>query len=281
MKKQVRISQFNYVIFYLPVYIAQEKGFFPFDIIFENKNSDELVVEDVLKGKADISIGDPIIAEYKRYKDKVVCVGIILNKFPLWAISLNPLAKKIKSPILFKGFKIGSYPKPSTMYMILKKVLKENNLNIEKDVEIINLKGNRELGPLYGGETDICIVSEPIISQALSNGAKIVMKLDEKFDPMCISGFTCQKNADKKMVRDFLLGVKKGLDIIYNNENETLRICKKYFPDIDEKSLLYSIKHLKKQGWTRSLKIDKKEWINAIKIRDEIKKTTLNFTNSL
>lgn len=265
--KIVRISQFNYTLFYLPIYIAKEKGFFPFEIVFENRNNDDLPVEDVVKKRAEFSLGDPVMSAYEKYSDAIT-IGMIVKQLPNYLISLNPLAKEITLKDL-KGKRVGCYAKNTTTHKMLAYLLKKEGLNIEKDVELVELQHHRELGPLISDEADYCIVMEPVLSQAIANGAKVVYSFMESLPAMAVSGFTCRVDQDPQLVKVFLFGVQKGIDTL-KNKKEVLRIARAYFPDIEERALENAYVHLRAKVWTSTLEINEKLWKQSFMIRPEL-----------
>lgn len=206
---------------YLPLYITKES--YNFEIL--NTGNDDSAIRAVVEKRADISVSDPIMFSYVDY-EQVRIVKAFINKPFLWLITFNPFLKDIKNKTLV------TFPEPSTTYHFAKKLQKENKL------KLFQTSFNTELGPLLTQEADISLVNEPNFTQAMMNGAHLIESFINK--PFAFTGFCSEKNHET-----FFKELERGIKIFYEDEEQTLKIAKKYFA-LKEEVLKKAIQNLRK-----------------------------------
>ena len=235
------IAQPDNLLIYLPLYIAKEE--LGFELI--NCGNDDKVIEAVKEGRADISVGDPLMFGTVDYGQTKLFAAFI-NKPLLNVITFNQFFDNLQ------GKTMVTYPKPSTSYMLSERLARQY------DLTLIETPFNTELGPLLTQEADVAIILEPNYAQATRNRARTILTLsDEGF---AFTGFT-----SKKKQPDFQKALRKGIDVFYENDELTLSIAKKYFSLCDE-DLMIAINNIRKLK-PYSLKFTKKEVQNALNLR--------------
>lgn len=279
---KLTVAQFDYVLYYLPFYIAKEaflkKG--P-EIEVVCTGNDDSAVEAVCSGEADVALSDPSMAAIATEEGKPCrVVGQIAHKAPMFLITLNQLFEPLppeKLGQILSGMRVSTYPRPSTTYTCTVSFLKGIGLEPGKDVEIVETPYRDELGPLFSAEADFAMVNEPIFTQAVGNGAKSIHSLVEDFGSMTFSGFTVRKGfgkkgEERKALQLFLEAVAKGCKAVHSDHELSLKIARKYFPEIEGEVLGKALDRLVGQGIiTKKLEIPKKEWDGLVKLRLESK----------
>lgn len=277
---KLTLAQFDYVLYYLPFYIAKEAflGKGP-EIEIICTGNDDSAVEAVCRGEADIALSDPSMAAIASEEGKPCrVVGQIAHRAPVFLITLNQLFEPLPPERLaqaISGMRVSTYPRPSTTYACTVSFLRRIGLEPGRDVEIVETPYRDELGPLFCAEADFAMVNEPIFTQALGNGAKRIHSLVGDFGPMTFSGFSVRrgfgrKGEEHRALRLFLEAVERGCRAVHSGRGLSLEVACRYFPEIEKDVLEKAIGRLVEQDIiTRELKIPEKEWDGLIKLRLE------------
>jgi len=170
----VRIGYLN-LITSLPVFIAQEKGFFKEEGIDGNAvsvSSSNQIVDDVLAGKLDCFTGASVVpvlaAEIQSPgKLKIFSVSEITAEKPFDAILVKENSP-IKTLSDLSGKKIGVFP-GSTATNLLKKYLGDREIDVTT-ITFVPIAPSGHLAELVKGSVDAVYAYEPTIAMALSRG---------------------------------------------------------------------------------------------------------------
>jgi len=286
-------GQEKYLI-YLPFYIAQERGFFKDEKLQVNikySGNDDQVFATVLNGEAKFGIGDPIftaIAREKGAKGKVI--ASIVNGVALWGISKkeNNISQVLNVEDL-SNLRIGTFPKPSTTYTLIKNTIAENK-NILKNTTIVEASFGTQIALLESNNSDIAMELEPGASIAESQGYEIVYSLPEFYGDFSFTGLTTLEDTIKNetlLVQKVVNAIEKSCVFAHSNHEETIKIAQKLFPKQDaniiKKAVLRMINAntLPPHAFTSI-----KGWEKAIDIRVQVgdlkssKNSTLSLDNS-
>lgn len=277
---QLTIAQFDYVIYYLALYATKDRlSKNGLEIELVSTGNDDSAVEAVTSKRADVALCDPSMAALATQEGKPCSViGQLAHKAPMYLITLNQLYAPVppkQLAALLRGSRISTYPQPSTTYTCTCSFLRSIGLEPGKDVELLQTPFRDELGPLFSAEADFAIVNEPICTQAVANGAKVVHSLSDDFGTMTFSGLTIRRGFGKKPDerRALLLlmkGVKQGMETIFTDQKAALASARSMFPEIDEVHLKKSISGLVKNNiFTRTPLIPRADWDALVKLRFE------------
>ncbi len=278
---ELTIAQFDYVLYYLPLYIAKEK-FLPntgLELTLLCTGNDDSALEAICEKRAEVALSDPSMAALFTQAGKPCrVIGQMAHYAPIHLITLNQLyepAPLYKLAALLRGKRLSTYPKPSTTYLCTCALLRRLGLTPEKDVELVQTPYREELGPLFSAEVDFAMVNDPIFTQAIGNGAKTLHYLKEDFGPMTFSGLSVRagfgkKGQEKKELEVLMQGVQKGMELVFKEPQMALEVAKAYFPRIEEKYLKKSIDELVMQNiFTKNLRVPKADWEGLVKLRME------------
>ena len=276
----IRIAQYGKEKFllYLPLYLAIEEGYFKdeglnTELIFAG--NDDQVFATVAGGSADIGIGDPIfsaIAQEKGYPAKTI--GTIIRKLAVTGYTDNHEINFIKNPSDLKGLKIGSFPKPSTTYTLIDKIIKDNAL-AETGTAIIEGGLMSQLGLLKAKTIDIAIDLEPTVSKLESEGYKVVMSLPELSAPQAITGIMTKQstiNDNKDILQKAVNAFQRSLTTISTNPKLSKSAACKIFQstncEIIEKAL---DRVLNDKVYPGSIVVNSEDWQRSLAVRLESK----------
>lgn len=277
---QLTIAQFDYVIYYLALYVAKDRlSKAGLEIELISTGNDDSAVEAVTSRRADIALCDPSMAALAAQEGKPCSViGQLAHKAPMYLITLNQLygsAKPNQLVPLLRNSRLSTYPAPSTTYTCTCSFLQRIGLETGIGIELMETPFRDELGPLFSAEAEFAIVNEPICTQAVANGAKVVHSLSEDFGTMTFSGLTMRrgfgKKADeKKALLALMKGIRQGIETIFTDQKAALAVARGVFPEIAEEHLKKSISGLVKGGiFTRTPSIPRADWDALVKLRLE------------
>ncbi len=164
----VRVSNFNNFLSYLPMYIGKEFGFFKqekLEVNFAHKGDDSGAVTALITGESAFSITDPIFAfDVDDLHDQLRILSPFLNRLALWAVSKVELGELAKDAPL----KILTYPEGTTAYHLCRGWLSHSgftNASITAFPRSPGQSMEQYLMKMYSdnniGQYDIMALSEP------------------------------------------------------------------------------------------------------------------------
>lgn len=227
-------GQEKYLI-YLSFYIAQEKGFFKeqgLEVNLKFSGNDDQVFATVMNGEALFGIGDPVftaIAREKGGKGKVV--ASIVNGVALWGIAKKEKGlMEITEPNQLDGLRIGTFPKPSTTYTLIKNTIDQNNL---KNAKIVETTFGAQIALLESDNADIAMDLEPGASIAESKGYEIVYSMPKFYGDYSFTGLTTIDDVienNSNIVQKMVNAIEKSNVFAHNNIEETVKVAQSLFP---------------------------------------------------
>lgn len=266
-------GQEKYLI-YLPLYIAQEKGFFEDEGVKVNvkySGNDDQVFASVIKGDADFGVGDPIFAAISKEKGgngKVV--ANIVNGVALWGIAKNNFPiDNVKKKEDLAGLRIGTFPKPSTTYTLIKNTIKSGGDRLS-DTKIVEATFGAQIALLESNSADIVMELEPGASIAESKGYKIVYSLPSFYGDFSFTGLTTTDNVINKkpiIVQKTVNALERACTYAHKDIEGAISVATKLFPDLESKVIANAVHRMlsdetipnhvfiSDEGWSRTVKI--------------------------
>lgn len=275
-KQKVTIAQFGHVFLYLPLYVAKDKGFFDaegLDVTLVSTGGDEKTFAAVSSGSAQFGVADPTFAAIARERGQGgKVVASVVNGVTFWGITFRKDIKPIETPLELKGFRIATYPAPSTNYTVMKKILQNEGKPIK--AEIVQGAFGSLLAILKSGQADIAMELEPVTSIAVNEGAHVVFSMVKVFGDFALTGLTAkdiyiQEHPDT--VQSVVNGLTKAVRFIYADFEGAVSIAKKEFPEVDEKILRSALRRLIDEHTIPvSTVLSESAWNKAIALRKEV-----------
>lgn len=271
ISKPVTIAQFGDLLLYLPLYIAADEGLFTkhgLDVHITSTGGDDKTYAAVISGSADFGLADPTfvaIAQEKGQPGKVV--ALLINGMPNYGVALTPDKPVIKTPAELKGRTVATVPAPSTSYALMKKLFERADL----PPTIRQVAPPALVPTLQAGEADYAVLIEPWVSGVVQNGGHVAFSLTDYYPEFALTGLTSNMKTiqqDPVKVENVVLALTEAVQIFYGDEERTLRVAVKHFPDEKPEQLKAGISRMRSDKiYPRVMTTGEKAWDTAIQLR--------------
>lgn len=279
--KQVTVAQWGqekYLI-YLPLYIAQEKGYFKeegLEVSIKYSGNDDQVFATVLKGEAQFGIGDPVFTAISREKGaKGKVVASIVDGVAIWGVTNKNNILSIEKPRDLAGLRVGTFPDPSTNYALMKKTIIKGGDTL-KNTKIIEAPIGSQLAllELQNGGADIAMDLEPGTSIAVSKGYRVVYSSPKFYGRFAFTGLTTTEeyiSSNTEVVQKFVNAIEKALRFCHRDESGAVEIAVKLFPNLERIVVSNAVKRMvtEKTIPEHAILIDE-AWIKAQQVRVDV-----------
>ncbi len=274
----VHIAQWGHNhLMYLPLYAAIRSGKakkLGLDITLTHAGNDDQIFNQVATGKADFGFGDPIFVEIGLQKGiKAVCVAMAVKRAAIWGITHNPTIPLLNKVEDFVQLRIGTFPKPSTVYALIEG-LKHKHKRLLKYMQIVEAPIGQQAQLLTKNKADVVIELEPMVSLAEAKGMRAVFSLAQFYGDSAFTGLMAlEKTVNQKphVVEAVIQALQYGLDICLKDRKKALKIAEEVFPDYPKEILDKAIQRLNAHGvWSETTSIDRKNWKTAVKLRQKV-----------
>ncbi len=205
-----------------------------YNIEYSIESAPENIVSEVLKGEADIAIVPSNVAATQYNKNSGFCIAGTVGWGSMYLVSTDG-EKKIEE---LKNQEVYNIGKGLTPDLIVRSLLKDNNVNADTDVNFSYVSGVTELAPLViAGKTKYAVMPEPAVSQVLAknNKAKIIANLNEEWKKINSSEYGYPQSTvivkkelikeDKEFVEKFLNKLKESCDFAAEKNSELPDYC--------------------------------------------------------
>ena len=239
------------------------------DVSIVNTGGDDKTWAAVLSGSAEFGVADPtFVAVSATRGQNGMVVASLVNGVPFWGITYKNIAPFRDAKDL-AHYSVATFPSPSTAYALQKKMFSDAGLqsNIREGAfgAIIPM--------LKAGNADIGLELEPNVSQALSDGARIVYSMAERYGDFAITGVTTSDltvQRDPALVRSVTKAIKGALDLLHGEPDRGLTLLAKRFPGISPAVAKAALDRALHDGVIpRSTTISEDAWNKAIRLRIE------------
>lgn len=225
-----------------------EKGY---NLNYSIESTPENIVSEVLKGEADVAIVPSNVAATQYNKDAGFVIAGTVGWGSLYLVSTEG-EKNIEE---LKNAEIYNIGKGLTPDLIVRSLLKDNNVNADTDVNFSYVNGVTELAPLViAGKTKYAVMPEPAVSQVLTKNDKavIIADLNEEWKKINNSEYGYPQSTviikkelvenDKDFVKKFLTKLKESCEFAAEENSELPDYCEAIGVSTDKKVILKSIK---------------------------------------
>ncbi len=272
--KEVLIAEPVHSTGYLPLYIAMSKGFFD-----EANVSVSLVTIEtggghtnaVLSGQAFAFIGGPEHNAFAKAKGAelrsvVHCVDRG-NIYFCAGQGFEPA--NTDWPEYFRHKTIAVGPFGGTPNSITRYFLKKWNLDVKRDVTLIETANSATIAVVKGKQAQIGEATEPYVTQGVRHSiwGEPFINVPKLLGPYAYSTFNVRLDTiqrDPELVRAFVRGMVKGLKFLYANRDEAAEIAKKQFPTMPLDDLKATLdRSFADELWSRDGMISREAWTTA------------------
>jgi NitT/TauT family transport system substrate-binding protein len=253
--EKVRLNEVVRSVFYAPMYVAINKGFFKeygIDIDLTTGQGADKTMQQVLSGSADIGFCGPeqVIYIYnQKREDYPVIFAQLTEKDGSFLVGRkaeeNFKWENLKGKTIIGG-RPGGVPE-----MALEYVLKDKGLDPNKDVTLItNLAFTATAGAFKAGTGDYVALFEPTATMLeKDNSGKIVASIGKSAGVIPYTCFFATKSyIDTKpnVIENFTKAIYKGQQWVLNNSDKDIaKEIISFFPGTDEDVITSVIKNYK------------------------------------
>ncbi|HWQ60248.1 MAG TPA: ABC transporter substrate-binding protein [Candidatus Fimivivens sp.] len=274
VSEQITIAQAFEVFLYAPLYVAQEQGFFKdqgLDVNIITAGGDEKAFAALLSGDAQFAVGDPTFAAVSGERGQPgKVVAAVLRGVPFWGVAKNPSIGVISSSTGLKGYRVATYPSPSTAYALQKEMFQSANLQ----PKIAETAFGSLLASVDAGKADIALELEPNVSIAVKNGDHVVYSLNDYYPEFAITGVTALPGyvgQNPETVQKVTNALQKAMDYIRQHPNEAADFLSVRFPEVPKDIARNAVENMIKAGvFPEDTVVTRSGWDAAIQTRLEV-----------
>ena len=271
--QQITVAEAGEFVLYLPLYVAQEKGFFKdqgLNVKITSTGGDDKTFAAVLSGDAQFGVADPTfvaIARAKGQDGKVI--ASVVNGVPFWGITFKREVPEITDPKNLDGFTVATFPAPSTAYALQTEMFKKAGLK----PHIRQAAFGTLLATLEAEQADIALELEPNVSTAIKKGARIVYSMPKMYGDFAITGVTVSNNLateNPNLVKRFVLALDLAEEYTHKYPEDAIKVAIDRFPSINKEVLRDAVNRSLNAGVIpKTATISDKAWIAAVNLRVE------------
>lgn len=260
-------------VFYLPVYFAQEHGYFKdegLNVRIDVASSSTNALAAVISRSADFSLHGPEWTAISFGRGAPVkIVGGTLNRLGVWLTCNADVPYDGFASLKGKRISTGAMPTTSTSAFL--RLAQQAGLNPKKDLQILEVPMGNEIGPLSSGQADCAVLYEPGASQAEAQGFKVVAAFAKQMGPYTFSAISTRKDIDPSVSQHFVTGIDRALKAIHKDPEAAVASGLKLFPNLAPEVVRASVLRLIDDGvFADSVAIEPKALQDALQTQVDL-----------
>lgn len=276
-KTSITICQYGDLLIYLPLYIAQDRGFFDSEglsVKFINGGGDDKTYASVASGGAQFGVSDPTFTAIAREKGQLaVVVGTVVAGATYWGVTWDNKIKPTKTIEGLKNLRIATYEAPSTNYALMAKTLKENRSSVGS-ARIVQGAYGGLLAMLKAGNADVAMELEPAASIAVKQGAHVVFSYPEMYGPFMLTGIYVLENyrdQHPREVQGIVNALERAMRFAHTDTKAAIEVAQRKFPDIDHDVVESAVTRMVTESTLpQHVTIENEGWKNTVKVRVDL-----------
>ncbi len=265
--REVKVSEVTHSVFYTPMYVAKEKGFFKengIDLNLTTTPGADKVASSVLNGSADIGFSGSETTIYiynKHEKDYLKSFARLTNKDGSFIITRKKYKNfKIKD---LKGKEIIGGRKNGMPELTLRYILKKNKLKakVNNDVSF-----DAMASAFISGMGDAVTLFEPTATELIKKGYGYKAAALGAFSgSVPYTSYYAKKsfiNNNKELIKRFIKSIDMGLEYTNTHDKKCLaKIIKNEFPNTSIKDLENAIGNYQEiKAWPKNSSFSKEDF---------------------
>lgn len=266
---KVKLNEVAHSIFYAPMYVAYEKGYFKeegLDVSLVNGLGADKTMTAVLSGDADIGFmgSEASIYVFNQGKeDYIVNFAQLTQRAGNFLVGREEKEKfdwnQIKGKTIIGG-REGGMPQ-----MVLEYILKQKGIDPDKDVTIIqNIDFGLTGEAFASGTGDYTVEFEPAAYKLEKEGkGYVVASLGVESGMVPYTAYSAKKSYIKKnpeVIQSFTNAIQKGLDYVATHNSEDIaKVIKPQFKETDMDALVSIVERYRSQDTWKGDTIFKQE----------------------
>lgn len=269
----VRINQAFQSLLYLPLYVAQEQGFFKqqgVDVKISTAGGGAQSWAAVIGGSADFSIQDPVFVPKTRENggQGVVVAGV--QNAPTVFIFGKDATSLQNNLALLSGKRVVTSPQPDTTWAFMSYLIKQEHL---KDVKLVHVAIGNEIPAVAAGRADYALAVEPQTTMAeQQNGLHVVYSFSgaQSWYPFAFSSLTTTPQYIEKnpqAAQAVVTAFEQASRFIYAHPDQAVMVARKYFPALPADLVQKAVqREIDAKGYPENALVSQKAWDNNMKI---------------
>lgn len=268
---KVKVAQFGDTFIYMPLYLADEQGFFNeegLDVSFISTGGDDKTFAAVMSGSATFGIADPAfvaIAREKGFNGKVI--GSIVNGIPFYAVAKNPDINSLVDSTNLRTRRVATFPAPSTAYTLQVEMFED----LGHTPNIVQGSMGTLLAMLDSDRADIALELEPNVSASLHNGSKIVYDFSEKYEQFAFTGVSVSNKTiheAPELITKFMRAISKAEKYAHEHPDSAAVLMSNRYPNVNKDVVLSAVLRMVNTHTTPcNPYISLQAWKNSIDLR--------------
>lgn len=275
--KRITINEAVRTILYIPLYHAAVGGFFAdegLDVKIVTAGTATASFSSMISGEAEFSQADPMYVPISREQGaQTKVVAQVVARIAVWGLTMDDSVSTLDQSTL-KGRKISTHPRPMTAYTYTKKIIMDNGLSPDKDVEIIQIKPPNEISPMLQGKSDYAMTLEPSTSIAVSKGAKVVHSFAKQLGDQIFTGLMTKESYIREhpeIVSSVQRAYQRAMNDIFKSPENALVSAKKFLPSLNDEIIMKALNRMiREQVIPSSIIPSEESWNKAIAVRVEV-----------
>lgn len=276
---QLVITEPNHVVGYLPLYLAQRRGFFGdegIEVKWATIENGSAPTNAILTGQAFAMLGGPEHDAFAKIKGaELRAVAGVLNRSSVYVMAAKGQepAKRPQTNAewasYLKGKRIGTGAYGSTPNSVTRYLLTRLGLNPQTDVQLLEIPSGAIVAAIKAGQVQLGVVNEPLVSQGIHTGiwGEPVYNVPAELGPYAWATLNVRADTiDKQpqLLARLVRALVKGLKATYSDPAATVEIAQKEFPTIPSDVLAAAVQRcLTDQIWSKDGSIDQAAWTTA------------------
>jgi NitT/TauT family transport system substrate-binding protein len=269
----VRINQAFQSLLYLPLYVAEEAGFFEeqgIDMKISTGGGGTQSWSAVLGGSADFSIQDPVFVPKSLENGGEGVVVASIQDAPTVFIIGKDAASVQDDPTALEGKRVVTSPEPDTSWAFMTKLIEQYDL---QDVTIVNVALGNELAAVESGQADYALAVDPQVSQGvIEMGLNSVYSFsaDPDWYPFAFSSLTTTQkfiDTNPEAAQAVVTAFEQASRFIYSDFEGTVDIAMEYFPELSREVVAQAVKNaIDAKGYPEHVLITEEAWDHNMEI---------------
>lgn len=244
--RKATISQAFQSLLYLPLYVGMDEGFFEkqgLDLTKESAGSGSVALSAVISKSAQFSLHGPEWTAIAASKGAPVnTIANVVNGAAVWIAATPDF--KFTSVKDLKGEKVVTGTMPTTSTSLFIKLLKENGMDANKDVQMIQVPLGTEPGPFAAGQAKVAVMYEPGLDQVVAKGMKVVLGFPQLYGAYAFSTITARVDVDPDLAQRLTNGLEMAVRFMHKNTARTVEIAQKQFPTLEPAVVEAAVKRM-------------------------------------
>jgi len=275
---RVIIAQAAKTLLYLPLYIAQDEGYFHdegIDVSIVTSGGDSQAFAALASAQAQFAQGDPtfVAISHERGGPGIV-IASVLDRVAFWGVTFDQKLAPFSDSKGFRGLTVVTYPEPNTAYVVQKNLVKKAGLNLGKDTYIAQATFGAELGPIQVGKAQIAVSIEPTVSQAIAQNGHIVFSYANAWGPFLLTGLMSTEEFESKnpkLIQGMVNAYERALRLLHDKPEVAAAIGKKNFPEVDTSVIESAVKRLISENvFPEHAQVNLGSWRSALQLRAQV-----------